>query len=259
MKRTKERLHAGELVLAAGLGRIANRNMYQMISLHGGYDVLWFDFEHCGLTVEDLEVGTLAARSRGLETFVRIPPTDYALVTRCMEAGGGGVMAAQISTAEQAEQFVRWSKFYPRGVRGLNSGGFDADFGMVPLAKYCEQANRDSFIAIQIETLGAVEEADGIAAIDGVDVLFVGPADLSQSLGVTGEFFHPKCLAAIDRVAAACKKHGKNWAAVCVNLEHADMLVSKGCKMLSPASDVKIVNAGLHAVKQEFKKYFGQA
>jgi 2-dehydro-3-deoxyglucarate aldolase/4-hydroxy-2-oxoheptanedioate aldolase len=86
--------------------------------------------------------------------------------------------------------------------------------------------------------------------------LFVGPSDLSQALGVTGDFFHPKCQEAIDRVAAACQKHGKNWGAVCVSPEHADMLAGKGCRMLSPTSDTKIINAGIQSVKQSYGKYF---
>jgi 2-dehydro-3-deoxyglucarate aldolase/4-hydroxy-2-oxoheptanedioate aldolase len=249
-------LARNELILAAGVGRVAHRNLLQIIGIQGGFHALWFDHEHVGISTEELEVGTMAARSQGLDCFVRVAPTDYALVTRCLEAGGGGVMAAQISSAEQAEQFVRWSKFHPRGNRGLNAGGWDAQFASIPITEFCETANRESFVAIQIETRSAVEQADDIAAIDGVDMLFVGPSDLSQAFGVTGKFFDPQCLDAIDQVAAACKQHGKHWGAVCLNPEHADMLIDKGCKMLSPASDVKIINAGIGAIKQQYSKYF---
>jgi len=256
MDTIKSRLARNEVVLAVGVGRVMHRNLLQIIGIQGGVHALWFDHEHTGFTIEELEVGTLVARSQGLDNFVRIAPTDYALVTRCLEAGGGGVMAAQIFTAEQAEQFVRWTKFYPRGNRGLNTGGWDAQFATIPAAEFCAKANRENFLAIQIETAQSVEECEAIAVIDGVDLLFVGPADLSQSLGVTGEFFHPKCLAAIDRVAAACKKHGKHWGAVTVSPEHADMVVSKGCRLVSPANDVKIVTAGLQAVKSQYAKFF---
>jgi len=252
----KSRLSRNEIVMAVGVGRVMHRNLLQMIGVQGGFHALWFDHEHTGFTIEELEVGTLVARSQGLDCFVRIAPTDYAMVTRCLEAGGGGVMAAQIFTAEQAEQFVRWAKFHPRGYRGLNNGGWDARFATIPLAEFCEKSNRETFVAIQIETAQSVEECEAIAAIDGVDLLFVGPADLSQSLGVTGDFFHPKCIAAIDRVAAACEKHGKHWGAVTISPEHADLLVSKGCRLVSPASDVKMVNAGIQAVKAQFAKYF---
>ncbi len=256
METIKSRLARNEIVMAVGVGRVMHRNLLQMIGIQGGFHCLWFDHEHTGFTIEELEVGTLAARSQGLDNFVRIAPTDYALVTRCLEAGGGGIMAAQIYTAEQAEQVVRWTKFYPRGHRGLNTGGWDAQFATIPAAEFCAKANRENFLAIQIETAQSVEECEKIAAIDGVDLLFVGPADLSQSLGVTGEFFHPKCIAAIDKVAAACKKHGKHWGAVTVSPEHADMVVEKGCRMVSPASDVKIVHAGIQAVKSQYAKFF---
>jgi 2-dehydro-3-deoxyglucarate aldolase/4-hydroxy-2-oxoheptanedioate aldolase len=254
----KARLARNEVVMAVGVGRILHRNMLQMIGISGGFHAIWFDHEHTGFTIEQLEIGTLAARSQGLDCFVRIEPTDYALVTRSLEAGGGGVMAAQIFTAEQAEQFVRWAKFMPRGNRGLNTGGWDGQFAKIPCAEFCEKANRETFVAIQIETAQSVEECEAIAAIDGVDLLFVGPADLSQSLGVTGDFFNPKCIAAIDRVAAACKKHGKHWGAVTVTPEHADLMVAKGCRLVSPASDVKIVSAGIQSVKDQYAKYFGK-
>lgn len=256
MHSIKQRLANDELTMVMGVGRVMHHNLLQIVGIQGGFHALWFDHEHVGFSIEQLEVGTLACRSQGMDCFVRIAPTDYALVTKCLEAGGGGVMAAQIFSAEQAEQFVRWTKFYPRGARGLNTGGWDAQYASIPVAEFCEKSNRESFVAIQIETAQSVEECDAIAAIDGVDLLFVGPSDLSQSLGVTGDFMNRKCLDAIDRVAAACKKHGKHWGAVCVNPEHGAMMIEKGCKMLSPTSDVKTVISGIDAVKAEYAEYF---
>lgn len=258
MKTIKERLADDELLLVMGVGRVMHHNLLQIIGVQGGFQALWFDHEHVGFSMTELEIGTLACRSQGMDNFVRIAPTDYALVTKCLEAGGGGVMAAQIYTAAQAEEFVRWAKFAPRGARGLNVGGWDARFATIPVKQFCEKSNRESFVAIQIETLQSVEECDAIAAIDGVDLLFVGPSDLSQSLGITGDFMNPKCLEAIDRVAAACRNHGKHWGAVCVNPEHGAMMIEKGCKMLSPTSDGKIINAGIQAVKQDYASYFAR-
>lgn len=256
MKTIKQLLADDELILTMGVGRVMHHNYLQIIGMQGGFHCLWFDHEHVGFSIEQLEVGTLACRSQGMDCFVRIAPTDYALVTKCLEAGGGGIMAAQVFSAEQAEQIVRWAKFHPRGNRGLNTGGYDAQFTKLGPKEFCEKSNRESFVAIQIETAQSVEECEEIAAIDGVDLLFVGPADLSQSLGITGDFMNPRCLEAIDKVAAACKNHGKHWGAVCVNREHGEMMVDKGCKMLSPTSDVKTITMGLQAVKNEFGKYF---
>ena len=112
-------------------------------------------------------------------------------------------------------------------------------------------------MAIQIETLGAVEECDAIAAIDGVDLLFIGPVDLSQSLGVTGDFFHPKCVREreLDALALACAKHGKHSGAVTANLEGCDTLVGKGCRLISPTNDVRLFSIGLQAFQTAFRKF----
>ena len=258
MLKIKEKLANDEIVRMVGVGRLMHHNFIQILGVQGGFDGVWFDHEHCGFTMEQLEISSLASGSVGLENFVRVAPTDYALVTRCIESGGGGVMAAQIFSAEQAEQFVQWAKFAPRGNRGLNIGGRDGGFASVTPKEFCERSNRDTFVAIQIETRQSVDEVDDIAAIDGVDLLFVGPADLSQSLGVTGDFFHADCIAAIDRVAAACKKHGKSWGAVTVSPEHAELLYEKGCRLISPTSDSKVVNAGIAAVKQQYEQVFSR-
>lgn len=256
MKTLKNRLAAGETVMICGIGRVWHHNLVNILGLSGGFQGLWFDFEHTGFSITDLEIATAVARSHGLDTFCRVAPTDYAIVTRCFEAGSSGVMAAQIFTAKQAEEFVKWSKFAPRGCRGLNTGGWDARFTMTPAAEFARKANEESFVAIQIETLQSVEECEAIAAIDGVDALFVGPADLSQSLGVTGQFFDEKCLAAIDRVAAACRNAGKSWAAVAFNPQHAEMLFSKGCRMISPVNDTKLIVSGVNAIKKDFSSFF---
>jgi 2-dehydro-3-deoxyglucarate aldolase/4-hydroxy-2-oxoheptanedioate aldolase len=252
----KTRVNRGDRLITYAVSRVFHHNLIQIIANHGGFDAFWIDVEHAGLTVRDIEVASLAGRAVGIECFVRLPPTDYASVTQCFESGAAGVMASQIESARHAEQFVDWCKFAPRGRRGLNNGGFDGKFGLAPLPELCERANREHFVAIQIETLQALEESDAIAAIDGVDLLFVGPADLSLALGVPGQFLHPKCLAAIDRVSAACRKYGKHWGAVTPTPEHAAMALEKGCTMLSPTNDVRAFNAGIKAVKEAFRDLF---
>lgn len=252
----RERLSKGELVVVCGVGRVFHPNFIQCLGVHGGFHGVWIDQEHCGLTMRELEVATVSARSVGLDSFVRIAPTDYALVTRCLEAGASGIMAAQVSTAEEAEKIVRWTKFAPRGIRGLNNGGYDGRFGNLGAKEFCDSANRNSLVIIQIETEQAVREAEAIAAVDGVDMLFVGPFDLSQALGVTGEFFHPKCLEAIKNVAAACENTGKKWGALTTTSDHCQMLLDQGCSLISPASDIRLVAAGLKSIKDSFEQLF---
>ena len=248
----KHRLQRGERLVVFAVGRMFHHNIIHYLGMAGGFDGFWIDVEHGGLTTKDIEVAATAGMAHDLDCFVRVPPTDYATVTRCFESGASGVMAAQIKSAEEADEFVRWAKFAPRGRRGLNPLGFDGRYGTIPLAEFAEQANRDTFVAIQIETSQAVEEVDGIAAIDGVDLLFVGPSDLSQAVGVIGDFMGEASIAAVDRVATACQAYGKQWGAVTPNPEYATMLIDKGCTLISPVNDVKLVTTGLAAMKDAY-------
>lgn len=253
MATLKDRLQAGERLNVFGVGRMFHTNVVAYLGMASLFDGFWIDVEHGGFTTRELELAAGVGRGYGLECFVRVPPTDYALVTRCLESGAAGVMAAQIHSAAQAEEFVRWAKFHPRGSRGLNPLGHDGRFGTTPLGAFTAQANAATFVAIQIETAGAVEEVDQIAAIDGVDLVFVGPSDLSQSLGVVGELTHPRCLEALDRVAEACRRHGKQWGAVTPTPEYARLLIDKGCTLVSAVNDVKLVTAGLDTLRSTFE------
>jgi len=249
----KQRLQAGERLNVFGVGRMFHPNIIHYLGMHGRFDGFWIDVEHAGLTVSDIEIAVAAGKAHGLESFVRVPPTDYATVTRCFESGAMGVMAAQVTTATQAEEIVAWAKFHPRGRRGLNPLGHDGRFGTIEIAEFTARANEETFVAIQIETAQAVDEAPAIAAIDGVDALFIGPSDLSQALGVTGDFTHELCIAAIDRVARACSSHGKSWGAVTPTPDYAEMVIDKGCTLISAVNDVKLVTSGMTALEERFR------
>ena len=134
-----------------------------MIGLHGGYDAVWFDQEHAGLSIEQIENAARAARLAGLDSFVRLAPTDYATVMRPFEAGAGGIMAAMVHSARQTEEIIQWCKFHPRGLRGVNATGADGQFGRMAIADYIRKANAETFIAIQIEHRDALEQVEEIA------------------------------------------------------------------------------------------------
>src|SRR5262249_15599216 len=168
-------------------GQLCGPKFVEMLALFGNYDAVWLDQEHGSLSMEQLEHAIRAARAGGIETFVRLAPTDYAAVMRPLEAGAGGIMAAQVRSGRQTGESVQWSKFHPRGMRGINNTGFDGRYGMTPLAEYMHEANANTFVAIQIEHVDAVEDVERIAAVKDVDLLFVGPADLSQSMGIPAE------------------------------------------------------------------------
>jgi len=253
----KEMLAADKLVRIFNLGRVVHPVLIDLFALSKGYHGFWIDQEHGGLTYEQICLACVCARANQFDTIVRMAPTDYSRVTQNLEAGSGGVMAARIDSAEQAEQFVQWATFYPRGNRGFNTSGWDARYTHKPPAQFAADANREHLISIQIETPGSVEDAEKIAAIDGVDLLFVGPSDLSQAFGHVGDLNHEKVWAAIDRVAAACKKHGKHWGTVPASPEFAARAVEKGCRMLSLGADTVCIKRGVEAMMNLYSPFFG--
>lgn len=252
----KELLAADRVIRVFAATRVVHPVLFDMFGLAGGFDGFWLDREHGGLTYEQVLVSAVCARANGFDCFVRMAPTNYSEVTQHLEAGAGGVMAARIESAEQAEEFVGWCKFAPRGSRGLNSSGRDANYTHKPTPQFATDSNRDHFVSIQIEMLGALNDAEKIAAIDGVDLLFVGPNDLSQSLGILGQLGHEQLWQAIERVAAACRRHGKHWGIVPPSPELAERAVEMGCRMLTIGNDVMCLRRGIDAVKTMYAKRF---
>lgn len=256
MPRIKQLLKDGKVVRMFGLGQLLAPKLVEIVGEHGGFDALWLDAEHGGLVMKDIEFATMAARAYGLDHFVRTPATDYATIMRPLEAGAGGVMVSMVQNAEQADQAVQWAKFWPRGVRGLNGGNRDGRFGLTPLGEYTQRANADTFVGIQIETSSAIAAISEIAAVPDVDLLFVGPADLSQVLGMPGDFENPKCLDTIEKIARACADAGKPWGIVPRGTAYADRMLGWGCRMFVLGLDIHVMHMGIRAAKERYSRFF---
>src|SRR6185437_9080172 len=147
----KALLAQDRVVKLFALGQLCNPKVVEMVAWQGGFDAVWLDQEHVGLTIPQIEEAARAARGCGLDSFVRLPPTDYATVMRALEAGAGGVMASMVRSARQVEEFVTWAKFHPRGLRGVNGTGVDGRYGTLPALEYFRKANAESIVAVQIE------------------------------------------------------------------------------------------------------------
>src|SRR3954454_13906935 len=248
----KQRLAAGKIVRTMHVVGYATPRIIEMLGVHGNFHGYWFDQEHSAIPHKELEVLLIACRAAGKDAFARVPPTDYATVMRPMEAGCSGVMIAQVRTLDEVKQAVAWAKYPPQGIRGTFSGNDESKYGRVGLAQHVAAANRDRWVSIQIETPEAVEVVARIAAVEGVDCLFVGPADLSVTLGVPGDFLHPKCIAALKRVAAAAKKAGTAWGILSRDAEHARKCRELGCQLFSIFGDIDCIRVGLETLEKRF-------
>jgi 4-hydroxy-2-oxoheptanedioate aldolase len=256
MPRIKQLLADGQVVRVFALGQLLSPKLVEIVGEHGEFDALWLDAEHAGIGMRDIELATLAAKAYGMDHFVRLPATDYASIMRPLEAGAGGLMISMVRSPEEAEQAVRWSKFWPRGERGLNGGNRDGRFGLTPLREYTEAVNASTFLGIQVETAGALANAAAIAAVPDVDLLFIGPSDLSQILGVPGDFENPRCLEAIEGIARVCARAEKPWGVFSRGPEYAERMRSLGCRLFVLAADIHMMHSGIRSAKERYASFF---
>lgn len=250
-----KRLEQGQEVNIFSIGNIPSPKIIEIVGMLGGYHGIWIDEEHAALRQQDIEILALACRASGLDSYVRVAPVNYATLMRPMEAGVGGVMAAQVRSVAEVEQIVNWSKFPPIGQRGLNPSNFEGNYSMKSLADIVECGNRDRWLSVQIETVEALEVVDGIAAVPGIDHLFVGPADLSVALGIPGQYLHDDCKRALEKVSIACAKAGKTWGILVRGPEHAQFCRSLGCKLFAFSNDLGAIIQGLKAIQSVYSDF----
>lgn len=217
-----------------------------------GFDCVWICNEHVSMDESELEHLVRAARAGKMDVMLRRRAGEYPELLRPLEIGVHGFLIPRVRNAAEARQVVEWTKFPPEGRRGLAGGNADAEYGFLPLTRYVERSNRETFIACQIEDPEAVEHVDDIASVPGVDILFVGPVDLSLGYGAPGELRHPSVLSALDRVAEACARHGKVAGTTCASVEDARSLMDSGYRLLAVGTDMRFVREGMWGLRRAY-------
>lgn len=204
---TKAKLAEGQAVFGCFV-RYAEPSLAEYVAMLG-WDFLVFDGEHGALQPADMGDLCRAAELRGVTPLARVTTNQPDTILRFLDPGTHGVHVPWVNSPQAAEQAVQSVKYVPRGIRGL-AGTRASDWGLAePLGAYIERANRETMVVIQIETREAVDAIEEYVDIDGIDVLFLGPTDLSQSLGHPGDVRHPEVVAAMDRVADVVVKSNK--------------------------------------------------
>lgn len=217
------------------------------IASHAGFDFVVLDTEHGPLDSAQLPNLLRAAL---VPAIVRVAAFRPELIQSALDAGAAGVLVPQIQTADQAAAAIAASRFYPHGRRGLNGFVRAAQYSLQPLADYLAQPIR---VVIQIETASALAEVEAIAALPGLDELFIGPYDLSQALGRPGDVLHAEVLAAGQRVIHAAHAHGIDASAFANSLEAADLWRQMGIDRLYYSADVAVLAQALRQLRQQLR------
>jgi 4-hydroxy-2-oxoheptanedioate aldolase len=205
--RVKKILREGGLALGTYVGGIADPQIVEIIG-HAGFDAAFIDLEHTSFDLRDVQLIVLAAERVGITPIVRTPGFDPAFILRLLDMGVQGIQVPHISDARAAREAVKAVRYGPLGERGMAGASRASDYGKIPVKEHIERSNSEITLAVMIEDLPAVAEIDAIASTDGVDIVAVGPSDMSRALGVSGTADHPKLLEVVDRVAAAVRKGG---------------------------------------------------
>lgn len=209
-----------------------------------GWDFLIFDGEHGTLEPRDVEEHCRAAEVRGVTPFARVTTNQAPVILRYLDTGIHGLHVPWVNTAAEVEQVVQSAKYQPRGHRGL-AGSRASDWGTSEsLADYTKRANRETMIVVHIETAEAVAAIDDFVAIDGVDVLFIGPTDLSHSLGRPGDLSHPDVVAAIERVAEVVVQSDKVFGIFAGTPSAASTWLERGARYFATTPD-RFLAAGM--------------
>ena len=207
-----------------------------------GYDCLWLDMEHRAQTIRELQALLAYAHLYDIDVMVRPPTLEKTRLYRLLEDGAAGLLIPHVSTPGKARMLVDAIKFPPLGDRGLDNAGLDSDFSLHDPDEYAAWANRETFLTVQIETPEGVHNADEIASVEGVDMIFVGPGDLGLRLRLTKEMSLDD---AWEIVATACKKHGKAFGGPTMSLEEMQKRHQQGAQLLVNNSDLTNVELGL--------------
>ncbi len=246
----KAKLARGEPALVVCL-HFTDASLYEMTSLLG-FDCIWMDLEHHGYSVETASNLMRAARVGGSDIMARPAKGEFMRMCRMLEMGAHGIMYPRCESAAEAAEVVKWAKFAPQGRRGIDGANADMPYLMTPLPEYIRAANEQTFVVIQIEDAGAAARADEIAAVPGVDVLFLGPGDFSILGGFPGQMDHPAIETAMQQVAAAARRAGKNWGMPCFSPEHGRRLLDMGARFIAHGADIIMVKRALEQIQQQF-------
>ena len=235
----KARLHRGEILIRTILG-MPSPEVAEVLAA-AGFDWLFIDAEHGAMGPMAVQ-RLLQAADHSTPCLVRPPDRGEAWTKKCLDAGAAGLVVPRVNSPQAAEQAVRWAKYPPRGDRSVGisrAHGYGAGF-----ADYLARADEKILVVIQIEHIDAVDCIEQIVKVPGIDVLFVGPYDLSASMGKIGEVSDPEVLAAMERVQQCAVAAGVPLGIFAADADTARLYLRGGYQLVAVGTDALFLAAG---------------
>jgi 4-hydroxy-2-oxoheptanedioate aldolase len=250
--RVKEKLARDEVVASMTV-RLVHGVEIARIAKTAGFDSLYVDMEHSSFSLESMSQVCIAALEVGITPFVRVP--GIADVQRILDAGALGIIAPHVQSADEARAYVKAAKYPPLGDRS-NAGNLPhLQYRSFPAAEAYAAVDAATMVIVQFESAKAVENADEIVAVDGVDIVLIGTNDLLADYGLPGQYDHPKVHEAYTKTLAACKKYGKHLAVggFATRTDLAAKYVRMGARYVSTGTDLGFLLAACAAKAKEVR------
>jgi len=238
----KEKLDRGEVVASMTI-RLVRGVEIARLARTAGFDMIYIDLEHSTMTLDATGQICQAALSAGIVPMVRIPANTSDYIQRVLDGGALGIIAPGVRSADEARAVVRAAKYPPLGERGAGGALPHLEYRAFPTAEANAAINDATMVIVQFESAEAVEKAEEIAAVDGVDMVLVGVNDLLADMGLAGQLDHPKVRDAYARTIAACRRHGKHVGVggLSTRPKLAAEFIAMGARLLSTGTDLQFL------------------
>jgi 2-keto-3-deoxy-L-rhamnonate aldolase RhmA len=250
INRVKQALREGKVQLGTGFAQIRSQDVVRILA-SAGFHWAFLDAEHGGFGIETLQDLCKIAAYAGLSPVVRVADLQYSLIARAFDCGAEGIIFPRVESPELLERAVSWTKFPPLGIRGCGITPLHVDFEPVGIAEIIQHANDHTLVVLQIETQRALDARDELLSVPNIDAVMVGPVDLSISLGVPGDFQHPKMVAAMEKIVASCRDHKVAPGTQTRNVPLARFWKERGMLFLGCGSETGMLYEGAKAITSQ--------
>ena len=250
----RDALRGDDLVLCLAL-MTARTPDVPAIAAASGYDAIYVDLEHTSTSLETAAMLCASALGSGISPLVRVPSQDPSLIARVLDSGAVGVIVPHVNTPEEARAIVDAARFPPDGHRSISGPNPVSGYGALSASELTSVLERRTVVAVMIETPEAVAASGAIAAVNGVDMILLGPSDLTAEMGIHGQYENEHFRHAVDSVAAACREHGV--ALGVAGIKSVDLLkrfVGLGLRFISAGTDVGMMTAAATARARDLRE-----
>jgi 2-keto-3-deoxy-L-rhamnonate aldolase RhmA len=232
----KQALAAGKVQYGTNFGQFRSQDVLKILA-QAGFHWAFIDAEHGGFDLETIQELCRISPLVNFTPIVRVADLQYSLIARSLDVGAQGIIFPRVEDVALLERAVSWTKFPPVGQRGFGLGAFHFDHEPLTMPQMIEHVNANTLVVLQIETKRALEMREELLAVPGIDAVMIGPADLSISLGVPGEFQHPKVVEAMEQIRDTCVRRGITPGTQTRTLSLAKFWRERGMRFLGCSSD----------------------